>query len=332
MKTRWAIVSAAILLASAVVAAAAKPLTLQRKYPPGTYVVTQDQDMQTATGLPGMGEIKQDAKITFVAELTIAKPDTQGRQQIVLQYKRIRMNVGGPMKMSYDSARQGQADAMFAQMFQPMLAAKIEMTVDRNGKVLETKGADKLMDSIARGNPMAAGMLQGMKGQVNDQMLKNMISQGDQFLPTKPVRKGDTWTARSTQDIPMMGQTKSNFACKLADVRKTGGHTLATISVKGKMTSGQSKKVKGGGPIPMKLTKVVIAQQGTVTFDADTGMFTEVKLNMDATMNATVEAGAGGQGMAMTIKLKGVSTVTTKPGKYQPPKPQPKKQTYDQKY
>jgi len=308
----------AVLILSVVAAAACagEKITLKQKYPPGTYIMTQDTRMQTTTEMGPGQTMAQKVNMLMVMEMTVGKPDQKGSKKMQIAYKRIKQSVEGPVSMSYDSeAPKDSQNPMLAGVYEALLQTRIEATITPEGKVTDVKGFEKMWEELTKSNPAAAPMMKGFKKQFGDEMMEKMFSQSKQMLPDKPVGKGDTWDANLKLEIPMLGRMDIKQKCKLKEIEKTAAGKIAVIDFTGTVTGGAPGKTTTMGTATMTFKKMDTEQSGTMRMDVDTGMMTRTMMNQKMAMEMSVTGPDGGQ-MNMATKMAGTSEVTVAPGKY----------------
>ncbi|MFB3890602.1 MAG: DUF6263 family protein [Phycisphaerae bacterium] len=312
---RLTIFAAAALLALSAGANAQEKVTLKQAWPEGTYVMTQTQDMAMTIPIGG-AEQKTKTLSTIVAEIGAGKLTDAG-QTLKMTFKRFTMNMNaGAMKMEYDSADPNTADNPMGKVFSAMLDKTIEVTMDAKGKVTKVTGVDKIFEGIADNTPQGQAMLKQMKQSFNDKMMAKMVEQGD-FLPDKPVGKGDTFEKEVTQDMPMVGEARMKVDGKVKDIETTKDGTIATLDLACKLKSDKPAAAEGAMP---GVRKMDMDMKGTSKFNATKGL--PVSANMD--MKGTIEVGApakdGEESPAMKITMEGVTRMELTSGKYAAPK------------
>jgi hypothetical protein len=98
---------------------------------------------------------------------------------------------------------------MIGRMFSAMKGKSFTMKVAPDGNILSVDGFDKLPQQVMLEmkipESQQAFFLKSFESQFNDDMVKEMFTQGFNFLPNKTVKPGDSWT--KTSKIPL--QTSS---------------------------------------------------------------------------------------------------------------------------
>jgi len=304
---------------------AADKITLKQQYPAGTYVMTTESDMKQDMNMGPAGAMKQNVKMLMAMEMTAEKPAKDKTQVLHISYKRIKMSVtGGPMGLSFDSERPPVAgdetspvSAMMWQMLKPLLGAKFDITIDGEGKPVKITGMDRLWEEMAGANPAAAPMMANMKKSFGDETMKMMFSQIAGQLPKAPVAVGEKWKTNQVLPVPMLGNMTIEQECTLKEVRKTSAGRIARIDFVGKFSKGKPKAGANAAPMGITISKMAGQQTGTMRFNVDTGMFTEMVVDQKMTMEM-VPPGQEGAAPAMTMKQDGRTRTTFTKGKYKP--------------
>jgi len=166
--------------------------------------------------------------------------------------------------------------------------------------------------------------VEAMKQQFGEKMFKEMFFAAQQYLPTQPVAKGESWTVNSNMEIPMIGNMDIKNQCVLKDLTKTADGTVAAIDYAGTMTRSQTQSSPSTSPtsMPFRMGKADIEHSGQITMNADSGMLTQMKTELKMVMEMTIEAPEGAA-KTMTISSTGTTDTTMKPGIYVPPASMP---------
>lgn len=199
---------------------------------------------------------------------------------IKMTFDRKTMNVKSAMMpgggMAFDSDKP-DADSQSAQMIGPifggMIGQSMMMKLGSDGKVHEFSGMDKIREDIAKKAGMNPIWMQ-MQGQLNDEAARVEYAEGRyDFLPGKPVAKGDEWAREIARESPGIGKTISNIKYQFADIAEMehGGTTrrVAVIEYTGTMKSGDDADAAPAGRPRPKIESSEF--HGTVKFDIERG-------------------------------------------------------------
>ena len=306
------ILTAAVLLCTALFAHAQDKVSFQFKYVPGTYVTTVK--MQSDQQITGPQQMNQKMTMTMAMEMVVDKPTATG-QQLHITYRRIQQAVkGGPVEMSYDSADKAEKtdEKNPLAVLGGLVDAAIDVTLDADGKVTKVKGMNEIWDKMAQDNPAAAGQ---MKKSMGEKMLTEQLSQSARQLPTKPVAVGDSWDYSQKQDLPMGGTLDMKTTCTLKKIEQSGDHKVAVIDMTGgtAKVNADTEKKPADDATAQKL-KMDLQQTGTMKVNIATGQTEESNVLQDMSMNMAMGE------MTMSVKGKTKISTTMKEGKYQAPK------------
>lgn len=300
-----------LLLAATVVAAPPKTYTLAPKYIPGVYYMVMNMDMQQKQGArPAEEENKPARKAmnmeqVFVVKMVISQPDENGQKTMTITYERIgqTMKMGNVAMMRYDSLA-SQSNGMMAQMFAPLLKAKITAVLDKDHTITSVSGFEGIWDELIQSTPSARPMLEKMKGSFNDENLRRMIETGQEQLPAKPVAVGESWTNEQELPMPMFGKINVKSNMKLLSVEEKDGRQIAKISISGAAKAG-GEKAPAESPIPMKITEMDIQQKGTMFFDITAGQMsrTDMKQTISMAMSMANPQNPDAPPMAMNMEM-----------------------------
>jgi len=309
-----------VLSIAAGAAWAAEKIVLKTKYTPGTYVSTMSTHMDTVTQMAQGMSITQKVKMLIITEIAVQKPGPEG-QKIEMTYKRIKQSItGGPISMSYDSEDPpDQQDSMLSGIYKGLLGTKLTMLLGPDGRVVEVRGFDEMWGKLAKESPGAANIMAQMKKQFGQQTLEQTVSAADQYLPGKPVAKGESWVVAHKQEIPMMGLVDVTQNCKLTDIIKTPAGKIAVIDISSKIASDTPATMPAESTMPVSISKTDIRQSGTMKMNVKLGMMTQMKLDQKSLIEMQGPGAAGDSPTRMTVTTRGTTEVTVQPGKYTPP-------------
>ena len=91
-----------------------------------------------------------------------------------------------------------------------MIGQPYTVVMAPTGEVVKVDGLSKLaekMFSNMSADPMAAGMLDGLKASLSDDAMRSMFSQSFAQVPGQALKVGESWTVQVTDDNPMLGGT-----------------------------------------------------------------------------------------------------------------------------
>lgn len=159
-------------------------------------------------------------------------------------------------RVQFDSADQakltGPAKEIAASL-QPLLAAKVEITMNDRGEILEAK---EINDAAASAGPSAAAAL------VSQEAIQQLLKQPLVVLPAKPVTIGDNWN--TTNELKSaLGPAQQTTTFRYTGPAEVEGKTVEVIEV--------TTTLKLTPATTAKITLKEHTQKGTVRFDAAAG-------------------------------------------------------------
>ena len=186
--------------------------------------------------------------------------------------------------VNFDSDKKEDMDGQVGQSMKDKIGKTDEVTVDKQGKVIEIRGSTE----------QAAG---GMNDMMN---MSNMLAKGQPYpiliqLPGRAVKLGDSWTDSS--GTPATIKTVTTYTLKQID----GGAIFVTFA--GTLVKNGTIEQQGM-EIQMDITGDV---KGDATYDASTGLLK----NNNTVSDIKGTLGVMGQNAPLTMKVT-VSTVAKK--------------------
>lgn len=241
------------------------------------YKVTQNTD--TEVSIMGMAQ-KTNGVTTSVNQFDIKDINSKGDITADITVQEMQMEQVTPMMtMRFDSEDpsknepEGMLDGMKA-----MIGHKMTVTVDKDGKVLATKGAKELAAKVTEGNPGGEQIKSLLETQLTSM---NGIQGLINFYPKQIVKIGDSWTRTDTVKGQMPMVVNNTYTLK----ERTNGMSIVTVS-------GTSKTLEGGG---MELQGMKIGYDlsgttsGTIEINDKTGLLNKgnqlVKMSGKMTMS-----------------------------------------------
>jgi hypothetical protein len=207
--------------------------------------------------------------------------DSAGIKTLSTVYKDLRMNIDmRGISMNIESNKpdtSGQDEAnlpqkMMTKMFSAIIGKPFIIKADEEGNVIEVKGFDALItsmvDSVALSEDQKMIALATMKGQFNDEEIKNQFAQALTIFPNKEVKVGDSWE----KSYAVGGQMPSKLAATYTVKQIEGDHV--TMTSKAKISSGGSE------------TQISGDQDGNIIVDSKTGLVINAEFKQDIQVNA----------------------------------------------
>jgi hypothetical protein len=260
----------------------------------------QKSDMDITTG--------QDMNMKTVVEMTdrYEVTEVQGNLfTLTFRYENIKMEMnnplGGTITIDSDAPSEGVVtSANLSPLFKAIIGIPITFKIDRQGKVQEVKGYDKLLEAMTNSfgdNPDQAAMRQVL-AQLGQQFNAESLKSSFEVVsyPGRRVKAGDSWTNRTTASGPFSFETDTRLT-----LTGVSGNT-ATIEAEG------SGKVSfdtqaGTSPGSEVKTSLNMTQKVSIRTNLSTGWPSKVEITQE--IEGEVEAG----GMKIPMTIKGKTTV-----------------------
>jgi hypothetical protein len=193
---------------------------------------------------------------------------------------------GGPVgSFEYDSTASTPPDSPLARtmadVFAKIIGQDFPITMKPSGKITKVTVPEGLLKTLSQAG--AAG------NAINEDTLKQMMTQSAITLPETPVKKGDSWETSQKVELPFGTMT---VASKLTYQGVDTSSGMARIDMKPSI----SMKAKEGAPLSLTVTKS--DGKGTVLFDTAKGRIARSDLNV--TMEMSVKQ--FGQTVNQTLK------------------------------
>lgn len=173
--------------------------------------------------------------------------------------------------------------AMMDRVFAGIKGNEFVMTVGEDGKVLEVRGFDEIIntmiDSIAVGEDSKLQMKASLKDQFNEQAIKDQFAQVFSIFPGKEIKIGDNWEKNIQMGGRMPAQYKTTYTVKQID----GDHIMLT-----------AQTAIGSGRKDMEIKG---SQHGNLLVDSKTGLVVNAEFEQEIVSKT--------QGIEIVIKGKG---------------------------
>ncbi len=262
------------------------------------------QEMKTTTKqtmkVTGM-EISQNQEQAFVFSWTPKEQDKDKNWIINQKIEAIKMEIEmGGNKISYDSAKEGASTVTpLADFFKVLVGSEFKLTVSPDLKILKIEGRDDFMQKLIKANPSMEPLLKQI---LSDDALKQMADSAFASVPTKPVKKGDTWEKTSKLNMGPIGTYDTTYKYtyegkegKFDKIKLTSNltyqppaaNTAGTLPFKIKDANLKSKKAEGtilfdNEKHRLEKSDLKLVLEGKLTIEIG-GTPTEVELNQDQT-------------------------------------------------
>jgi hypothetical protein len=167
------------------------------------------------------------------------------------------MEVTGPTGTArYDSdhpeAAADPLSQMLGRFLSGMVGQSLKVRSKPDGTVVSVEGASKIADSIAKAagtDPAAIVAVQMMRGTVNDDAMRNLLSQSFMRLPEQAVGPGDRWPSTMKISNAAAGSVTSAITSTLRSFEGPAQSGLAHIAVNLSMKQDAPVTAPNGGRV-----------------------------------------------------------------------------------
>lgn len=184
---------------------------------------------------------------------------------------------------------------------------KLNIKMDKNGKILSIKGFDAIykkintaITPIIKDATQSKAFLDNFKLGFSEKFLKEEFGKNINVLPIKGVKLGESWT--ETVNVIPDGSIKLTTTYTLKSVE----NGIAEITVKGGIPKKSQSNAQNGVSHTISLDG---SQNGTIKIDANTGWILGSKLNMTTQQKESLSDGKQSQ----TMSKKTTSLVSINP-------------------
>ena len=319
MRSRITFVTAAAvalgLLSGPTVSALRQDVTLRYRWTKGEtirYRMVQ-QSTTTISGIPGLGDMAIDQSNTQVFA-TVAEEVTPERTTLRQVIESVKMEMNSPMfALSFDSANPDTGanpmNAMLKSVVSPMVGASFTLVMAPTGEVQKVEGLSKLAEKMfqsAPQDPAMAGILDGLKANLNDEAMRSQLAQVFAQFPDRPIKSGETWTIQVSTPNPMLGGLITSLTSTLKAVEGEGSNRVAKIST-GMTIKQDATKPAGANPMGLTVQMGDGTGEGEQVFDANSGRLRSTVIRSTVPMTMS---GAGPDGTAVNMKTSIKATTT----------------------
>lgn len=172
---------------------------------------------------------------------------------------------------------------------------KLNMKMDSKGNVLSITGFDAIYTKISnaigtmvKDANQKASAVAGLKETFNEKVLKEQFVKNLFIIPKKGVKIGEKWSTSENADESGKYKVVSNYTLKSV------GNGIAEISITGGLPKKEEKRSQGEMTHSMSTE---LAQNGTITFDQNTGWIKNQNITLKTTQTETISDGKQSQSM-----------------------------------
>ncbi len=289
-------------------------------WPEGTWVMTIVSQTEGTMTIGGV-EVPSSDRSTQVWQIDVAKPDDRGEKRVRMRLVEIRSEGrSGGEEYRYDSRGGGEQKGGHEFVYKPLMAAEVVVTLDADDTVVEAAGLNKLWEVLAgkAATDAQKSLVGEMKTGMNDKSFEVQFRRLESLVPRSPVAVGDTWKSGLRLDLPIIGELKARYDCKLVATEKAADGDLAVIEASSQYAQSSPKASSIMG-VEVTLNKVDLEEKARLTVSRRTGLAVRDECRRTATMagKAVVE----GEERQFTSGTTTTMTTTLVPGPWKPGKP-----------
>lgn len=318
--TAWLTASiVASVCSTSIAQEAGKKAQVKIAWPPGSWVMSIVSQAEGKTTI-GSEEILSSDRSTQVWQIDIGKPDDKDEKRLKMRLVEIQSEgQSGGEAYRYDSTGGGEDQGGHEFVYKPLMAAEVIITLDADDTVIEAAGLGefwkKLNDKAATNAQRA--LLGEMKAGMNDKMFEVQFRRLEALMPKSPVTADDTWKSGVRIDLPIIGELKARYDCKLAGMEKSVDGDLAIIAARSQYAQSSPKASNVMG-IDVSINKADLEETTRLAVNLKNGLAArdECKRTASVSGNAKVE----GAEHEFTTRTTTTTTTTLTPGPYQPGK------------
>ncbi len=298
-----------LLSASLSLAQTGEKIKVHIAFPPGNYTMTQTEQGDTTTTIAGQ-VIKNKSSETAMWELAVAKPNDKGDKKATLKLVRIKTTDISDKTTSFDSDKPAEGDPAKAFAYKPLIGLPVQIVLDSDDSVVEVVGLDKLWNELAdkARTPEEKSILVETRMGLGDKAIEQALRRLECVAPKNAVSANDTWKGSMRVDLPMIGEIKARYDCKLQSVDAAAGGQVAVIASEGKYenTSAKASKING---IDVTVNKLEVAEKSILRVDVKTGLAQADQRTMEVSAEVKVK-GEDGKDVNAQVKTSNSSTMT----------------------
>jgi hypothetical protein len=210
--------------------------------------------------------------------------------------------IGGSEDDSKSTQVPSGLGAMVAPMYKAMMEGEFEFTMSARGEVKEVKIPEQVL--VALKNSPAVGSM----GDIGSpEGFKKMISESVLVLPKDPLKKGATWSTKTSVKNPQVGVQVMETTYTYDGTKEIKGKKFAVIRPQLKTSFEKQASSDQAGqpqqPLPQRQLETKVKEQnseGEVLFDIAEGRLSSISMKQHATMETSI----GGQSTPQTIDRK----------------------------
>jgi hypothetical protein len=250
------------------------------------------QDMNTKTKqtmkIMAMDTVTQNQDQTFYFSWTPVEQDKDKNWIIKQKIEGVKMDIEiGGNKISYDSTNPSASSGNpLADFFKALVGSEFKITISPEMKVLKIEGRDDFINRLVKANPQMEPLLKQI---LSEEALKQMADPAFASLPTKPVKKGDTWEKQSKLDMGPIGVYDTTY--KYTYEGKDGKLDKIKVDT---ILNYKAPEASAAGQLPFKIKAAKLESKnatGTIWFDSEKGRLDHSDMKLTLEGKLTIEIG-----------------------------------------
>jgi len=256
-------------LAAAAGAAEAKG-KLRLGWPSGECIMTIVSQSQGTTTIAGQ-KLQLKDRTTQVWQLSVSKPNDKDEKKMTMRLVDVKSEGEDRGRAHrYDSAAGGSSEQAF--VYGPLMAGTVVVTLDADDTVVEVVGLDKLWGDLSAkaANGAKKDMVAQMRIAMGDKFFEMTFRRLESLMPKSAVAPGDTWKTGVRLDLPVIGELKARYECKLTGVTKAADGDVAAIEAASSYSLAKPKSTTIEG-VELTLTKVELEEKAKLKLNVKAG-------------------------------------------------------------
>ena len=274
------------------------------------YQVKTTSEQSINTSFNGMQQTSGIANVSYMSLVPLALGQKSISCEVAFDSISTKSNMSG-MKMDINSSKGGNINSsnmseVMSEIMARLSKSKLKVILSYEGKVIAINNITVVTDSVCKGLDSLKGQMAPMismqvKLMVNEASLKGMIEANTAYLPSKPIKIGETWNTTYTQSSGGIGFTVATE------------YKLTAIKDKKAEVSGNAT-LEPAGTAPMEMNGAKISydvrglSKSTLFVDVTTGWLQRgsVKSHMKGNMNVSMN----GNDMVIPVEIDNNSEST----------------------
>ncbi len=268
---------------------------LKLKWPPVGKRMVLDMDLKKnaeylITGRPGPWKEEQTMGKKY--GLTVLKTTPGGGHEVELEFLGIRnhISLGGNTMLDYDSSENSSVDSTnplvdLVDLYGKVVGSKIRFFLDASNEVERMEGVDELEQRLSSG--ASANTSAFSKIPFSGGYLKQMMSVGHRYLPSRAVQPGDIWSYQEKIPMGPLGDMITDYTVTFQGWEKHGEHNCARLEFQctAKSNPGSNSYLAGASASSLEGTS-----SGVSWFDPELGMIVDAVVKNDLKMTLNLPA------------------------------------------